>query len=130
MDAEADSEYLLSTKSNAILLFSYAGPQIKKFDYFTGILAILGLATPNWHNQVQTTTLTNRQSIRAHHGIWAACAQIGMDVFDCGAHSETPGTRERISRGVRKPVFGVPTRSDTNLAVQSQKMIRGLKFRI
>ena len=31
---------------------------------------------------------------------------------------------------MRKPVFGFPTRSDTNRAVQPQKMDRGLKFRI
>ena len=31
---------------------------------------------------------------------------------------------------MRKPVFGFPTRSDTNRAVLSQKMARGLKFRI
>ena len=31
---------------------------------------------------------------------------------------------------MRNPVFGVPTRSDTNRAVQPQKMARGLKFRI
>ena len=33
-----------------------------------------------------------------------------------------------LSLVVRKPVFGV--RSDTNPAVQPQKMARGLKFRI
>ena len=31
---------------------------------------------------------------------------------------------------MRKADFGVPTRSDTNRAVQLQKMARGLKFRI
>ena len=31
---------------------------------------------------------------------------------------------------MRKPVFGFPTKSDTNRAVQPQKMARGLKFRI
>ena len=31
---------------------------------------------------------------------------------------------------MRKPVFGVSTRSDTNRAVQSHKMATGLKFRI
>ena len=31
---------------------------------------------------------------------------------------------------VRKPTFWFPTRSDTNRAVQPQKMARGLKFRI
>ena len=31
---------------------------------------------------------------------------------------------------MRKPVSGFPTRSDTNRTVQSQKMARGLKFRI
>ena len=31
---------------------------------------------------------------------------------------------------VRKPVFGISDRSDTNRAVQPQKMARGLKFRI
>ena len=35
-----------------------------------------------------------------------------------------------MSLVVRKPVFGVPTRSDQNRAVQSQKMAGGLKFRI
>ena len=29
---------------------------------------------------------------------------------------------------MRKPVFGFPTRSDTNWSVQQQKMARGLKF--
>ena len=33
-----------------------------------------------------------------------------------------------MSRVARKPVFGFPTRSDTNRAVQPQKMARGLKF--
>lgn len=56
-----------------------------------GILAILGLATPNWHNQVQTTTISTIPKIRSHHGIWATCSNIGYDVFDCGAHSEPPG---------------------------------------
>ena len=31
---------------------------------------------------------------------------------------------------MRKPLFGFPTWSDTNQAVQLQKMARGLKFRI
>ena len=35
-----------------------------------------------------------------------------------------------LSRIKRKPVFGFPTRSDTNRAVQLQKMARRLKFRI
>ena len=35
-----------------------------------------------------------------------------------------------LSLVLRKTVLGYPTRSDTNLAVQSQKMTRGLKFRI
>ena len=35
-----------------------------------------------------------------------------------------------LSRVVRKPTFWFPTWSDTNLAVQLQKMARGLKFRI
>ena len=35
-----------------------------------------------------------------------------------------------MSLVLRKPVFGFPTRSDTNQAVQPQKMARGLKFQI
>ena len=35
-----------------------------------------------------------------------------------------------MSRIMREPVFGVPTRSNTNQAVQSQKMVRDLKLRI
>ena len=33
-----------------------------------------------------------------------------------------------LSRDVRKPTFWFPTCSDTNQAVQLQKMVRGLKF--
>ena len=33
-----------------------------------------------------------------------------------------------MSLCMRKPTIWVPTRSDTNRAVQSQKMVRGLKF--
>ena len=35
-----------------------------------------------------------------------------------------------MSLVLRKPVFGYPTRSDTNRALQPHKMARGLKFRI
>ena len=35
-----------------------------------------------------------------------------------------------LSLFVRKPVFGFPTRSNTNQAVQIKEMDRGLKFRI
>ena len=31
---------------------------------------------------------------------------------------------------MRKPIFGFPTKSDTDWAVQQQKMARDLKFRI
>ena len=34
-----------------------------------------------------------------------------------------------MSQDARKPVFGFPTKFDTNLAVQPQKMLKGLKFR-
>ena len=41
-------------------------------------------------------------------------------------------THDYLSRVMRKPVIypGFPTRSDTNRAVQTQKMARDLKFRI
>ena len=35
-----------------------------------------------------------------------------------------------MCRDARKPAWGLTTRSDTNRAVQPQKMVRGLKFRI
>ena len=35
-----------------------------------------------------------------------------------------------MSRQARKPVFGFPTRSDTNRHVQVQKLVRNLKFHI
>ena len=37
---------------------------------------------------------------------------------------------DKMSRVVRKPTFWFPTWSDTNQAVQSQKMARSLKFQI
>ena len=39
-------------------------------------------------------------------------------------------TQLQLSLVVRKQVLGVPTRSDTNRAVQLQKIARGLKFPI
>ena len=38
--------------------------------------------------------------------------------------------RHPPGRAMRKPTFWFPTWSDTNQAVQLQKMARGLKFRI
>ena len=40
------------------------------------------------------------------------------------------GFKRKMSRDTRKPTFWFPTWSDTNQAVQLQKMARGLKFRI
>ena len=39
-------------------------------------------------------------------------------------------TIKHMSLVVRKPVLGFPTRSDTNRAVQLQKISRGIKYRI
>ena len=38
--------------------------------------------------------------------------------------------KDHLSRDERKPVFGFQTMSDTNRAVQAQRMARSLKFRI
>ena len=40
------------------------------------------------------------------------------------------GQDRQMSRVMRKPTFWFPTWSDTNQAIQLQKMARGLKFRI
>ena len=63
----------------------------------------------------------------------------------CRTWSETPKTgflrtrlispilshlKAHMSRVMRKPTFWFPTWSDTNQAVQSQKMAKGLKFQI
>ena len=37
-------------------------------------------------------------------------------------------SKYQMSLCMRKPIIRVPTRSDTNQAVQSQKMVRGWKF--
>ena len=42
----------------------------------------------------------------------------------------TVSTVQHLSRVMRKPTMWILTRSDTNQAVQLQKMARGLKFRI
>ena len=39
------------------------------------------------------------------------------------------GKEQQMSHVMRKPTFWFPTRSDTNQAVQPQKMARGLKIR-
>ena len=45
-------------------------------------------------------------------------------------HMLCKGRRNYMSLSVRKPTIWVPTGSDTNQAVQSQKMDRGWKFQI
>ena len=49
---------------------------------------------------------------------------------DQTAHRHKAGLlmMSQMSRVMRKPTFWCPTWSDTNLAVQLQKMARGLKF--
>ena len=53
-------------------------------------------------------------------------------LFERERERERDGPVYNMSLVVRKPVLGggVPTRSDTNQAVQPHKMARGLKFRI
>ena len=47
-----------------------------------------------------------------------------------GIYPEVSRSKIKMSRIMRKPTFWFPTWSDTNQAVQLQKMARGLKFRI
>ena len=49
-----------------------------------------------------------------------------LSVFVVGAYV----TKVKMSRVVRKQTFWFPTWSDTNQAVQLQKIDRGLKFRV
>ena len=58
--------------------------------FFPGLFAIIGLATPNWHNEVVSSSKIQSQ-INAHHGLWAKCSFRGADNFDCGAHSSEKG---------------------------------------
>ena len=58
-------------------------------------------------------------------------------VLTCDVMVSSEGTGEILirhtaheSRVIRKIVFGFPTKSDTNLAVQAQKIAGGLNFRI
>ena len=54
-------------------------------------------------------------------------ANVPISESDQLVHPESDHSHH-LSLVVRKPVFRFPTRSDTNQAVQSQKMARGLKF--
>ena len=61
---------------------------------------------------------------------------VGEEFFSPVLHENIMGTvghlngcPVHVSHDVRKPVFGFPTRSDTNRVVQTQEMVRGLKFR-
>ena len=52
----------------------------------------------------------------------------GLENFDDYLSESGTCSTYDMSLVVRKPVFGVSTRSDTNRAAKSQKMARGLKF--
>ena len=62
-----------------------------------------------------------------------ACTVIetgyGLEVLNVGTREILPSRQPYLSRVMKKPTFWFSTRSDTNQAVQSQKMARGLKFR-
>ena len=49
---------------------------------------------------------------------------------DKGIFALTTVSSHNMSRVMRKPTFWFPTWSDTNQAVQLQRMARGLKFQI
>ena len=49
-------------------------------------------------------------------------------IVSCGEQGRS--YTKQMSLCVRKPTIWVPTKSDTNRAVQSQKMVRGWKFSI
>ena len=61
-------------------------------------------------------------------------ASFGLEVLDIPTRDvklskqKTAKGLKELSLVVRKQVFGIPTRSDTNQAVQLLEMARGLKF--
>ena len=60
------------------------------------------------------------------NGEWSDTPPICVSV----GRLEDSQTGRQMSRVMRKPMFWFSTRSDTNWAVQSQKVARCLKFRI
>ena len=53
-----------------------------------------------------------------------------LHVTKCSSYFSENQNEIHLSRVMRKPTFWFPTWSDTNQAVQPQKIVRGLKFQI
>ena len=111
-------------------------------------LFILGFGAA-WHlAYIEVEDLSTRKVFTFHCNKWLSKSEDDKQILrelTCGtsAKGSSPDMRgdrtgrdhkfsdaRKLSRDTRKPTFWFPTWSDTNQAVQLQKMARGLKFRI
>lgn len=67
---------------------------------FGGLLHIIGLATPNWHEITFTTTVVKNQAY-GHHGLWVGCSFRTSDVVDCQSHGDGSSDVEGFIVAVR-----------------------------
>lgn len=54
---------------------------------FSGLLHIVGLATPYWHTITSTTT-QQKDIPTGHHGLFVRCTNINDDIVDCDGHEK------------------------------------------
>ena len=94
------------------------------------------------HLHIEVQTLVSRLGSACHLFIFSEGSLVSLDeVWSLVPQTYRERLQEerwtfitqqvnRLSRVMRKPTFWFPTRSDTDQAVQLQKIARGLKFRI
>ena len=75
------------------------------------------------HNTTTATKLSINDNLQTAIALWSCCTSRTV-------MRHRNEQCYKLSRVMRKPTFLFPTWSDTNQAVQQQKMARGLKFRI
>ena len=83
----------------------------------------------------QQLKMTNEKSVANHQILYliSSLSRLVSDVQNVMTNSSMKigcYRRTEMSRVMRKPTLWFPTWSDTNQAVQLQKMAKGLKFRI
>ena len=84
---------------------------------------------PSFANVTQCLIGPRQEFVTVYSGIYCWKAASIVTWLVTGQHSGFKSlTKLTFEPHVRKPVFGFPTRSHTNQAVQPHKMARGLKF--
>ena len=122
---DAKDSHILSKKSNCVFV-------IFMFEILTNRQLTTSLILNNWdlygNNLITTDHFVLMHVFAFYHLISISSALVVLSCVGCLLITGVINESINLSRVMRKPTMWFPNKSDTNRAVQAQKMARDWKF--